>query len=111
MTDEVVSPTFTLVNRYAGVTGVNHLDFYRIEPDDDLTDIGVEEILDELDRERAVLVAEWPNLLVPWLPHRLELLAVPGDDANTRRWYARGEPVLPAPVAALFPEMNPSCSS
>jgi len=109
--DEVISPTFTLVNRYGGRLAVNHLDFYRIEPDDDLTDIGVDEILDELDLGTARLLVEWPNLLLPWLPARVELLGLPSDHASTRRWYVRGEPELPAAVAALFPELNPSCSS
>lgn len=109
--DEVISPTFTLVNRYGGPLVINHLDFYRIEPEDDLTDIGVEEILDELDRQEAVLLVEWPNLLLPWLPFRVELLGLPGPEATVRRWYACGEPELPAAVAALFPEKNPSCSS
>ncbi|MEZ4387363.1 MAG: tRNA (adenosine(37)-N6)-threonylcarbamoyltransferase complex ATPase subunit type 1 TsaE [Candidatus Krumholzibacteriia bacterium] len=108
--DEVISPTFTLVNRYAGRVVVDHLDFYRIEPDHDLTDIGVEEILDELDREQTLLVVEWPNLLLPLLPVRLELLAELGPQAESRRWYARGVPRLADPVAALFPEANPSCS-
>lgn len=111
LADEVISPTFTLVNRYGRPVVINHLDFYRIEPEDDLADIGVEEILDELDQHQAVLLAEWPNLLLPWLPIRVELLGLPGPDPTTRRWYARGEPELPAAVAALFPEKNPSCLS
>jgi len=103
--DEVISPTFTLVNRYRGV---HHLDFYRVEPEHDLDDIGVEDILDELDRGRTLLVVEWPNLLAPWLPRRLELLAVPDADPDTRTWYVRGVPDLAASVAALFPEPNPT---
>lgn len=105
--DEVISPTFTLVNNYRGV---HHLDFYRVEPDHDLNDIGVEEILAEVDDRRTLLVAEWPNLLVPWLPERLELLALPGDEPDTRVWYARGLPDLAAAVAAIFTEPNPTCS-
>ena len=54
--DEVVSPTFTLVNRYPGPVTVDHLDFYRVEPEHDLGDIGVHEILDEL-RERNDLIS------------------------------------------------------
>ena len=67
--------------------------------------------MDELDRGASVLLVEWPNLLRPWLPVRVELLGLPGDQDTTRRWYVRGEPELPAAVAALFPELNPSCSS
>ncbi len=107
--DEVISPTFTLINRYGSRPTVHHLDFYRIEPDHDLGDIGVEEVLDELDAGRTLLLVEWPQLLVPWLPRRVELLAVPGDAPEDRVWYARGEPELPAVVARLFTPVAPSC--
>jgi len=103
--DEVISPTFTLVNCYRGRTTVHHLDLYRIEADDDLQDIGVDEILDELDDGRTLLLVEWPRLLEPLLTSRLDLLGLPGDDPETRIWYARGVP----DVTALFPETNPSC--
>jgi len=109
--DEVISPTFTLVNRYPGRVTVDHLDFYRIEPDADLDDIGVLELLDELADRRTLLVAEWPNLLAPLVPERLELLALPpaGGAADERVWYVRGVPALPAALAALFPEEVRGC--
>ena len=107
--DEVISPTFTLVNRYGSAHAVHHLDFYRIEPGDDLADIGVDDLLDQLDAGRTLLVAEWPRLLEPLLPRRVELLALPEPGGDRRVWYARGVPELPPAVAALFPEANPSC--
>ncbi|MBD3221129.1 hypothetical protein GF314_07770, partial [bacterium] len=107
--DEVISPTFTLINRYGGRPLVHHLDFYRIEPEHDLGDIAVEDVLDELDAGRTLLLVEWPQLIAPLLPRRIELLAVPGRAPEDRVWYARGEPELPAPVAALFTPVVPSC--
>ncbi len=109
ITDEVVSPTFTLVNRYRGAVNVDHLDFYRLTADDDLDDVGVDAILEELDDRRTLVLAEWPTLLVPLLPRYLELVGMPGDADSERIWYARGVPELPATAAALFPEANPSC--
>lgn len=107
--DEVISPTFTLVNRYGATHAVHHLDFYRVEPDDDLADIGVDDVLDQLDAGRTLLVVEWPRLLEPLLPRRVELLALPEPDTDRRVWYARGVPELPPAVAVLFPEANASC--
>ncbi len=107
--EEVISPSFTLVNRYQGRLAVAHLDFYRLEPQHDLQDIGVHEILDELDDLRMLLVAEWPHLLQPLLRRRVELLARPGAAPTERLWYARGVPDLPARYAALFPEVAARC--
>jgi tRNA threonylcarbamoyladenosine biosynthesis protein TsaE len=107
--DEVVSPTFTLVNRYRGRVTVDHLDFYRIEPDHDLGDIGVHEILDELDAGRTLLVAEWPALLVPLLPRRVELLVTPGAAPELRGWRVRGVPDLPPAWAALVERGGSAC--
>lgn len=94
---EVVSPTFTLVNTYPGRTTVHHLDFYRIEPQHDLDDIGVPAILDEVWEGRAIALVEWPGPLLPALGDgpRLELLVLPGATADERVWHLRGVPSLP----------------
>jgi tRNA threonylcarbamoyladenosine biosynthesis protein TsaE len=52
----VVSPTFSLVNRYGGGRRViYHLDLYRIESERELRELGIE----ELEQEDSVLVVEW----------------------------------------------------
>jgi len=102
---DVVSPTFTLVNSYEGRLLVHHLDFYRIEPGADLADIGIPDILDQVWDGTAVAVVEWPALLLPELGEgvpRLELLVVPGDRDNDRIWHLRGVPAVPGPWAELF---------
>lgn len=100
VTDEVVSPTFTLVNSFAGRLRLHHLDFYRVEAEHDLADIGVPDLLDEVLDGAAVLLAEWPVPLRPALAGIpcLELLALPGDSPDARVWHLRGEPEAP-PVA------------
>ncbi len=107
--EDVLSPTFTLANRYQGRWTVDHLDFYRLEAKHDLQDVGVFELLDELADRRTVLLVEWPQLLVPWLPRRFELLAVCGPQPDERRWYVRGVPELPPAWLALFPESEGAC--
>ncbi len=44
--DEVSSPTFTLINQYAGRVKVYHIDLYRIETGA-LEGLGLEEIFDD----------------------------------------------------------------
>jgi tRNA threonylcarbamoyladenosine biosynthesis protein TsaE len=109
VSEAVLSPSFTLINRYQGRWTIDHLDFYRVAPEHDLHDIGVLELLDELADRRTVLLAEWPHRLAPLLARRVELLATGGGQPDQRRWYARGMPELPAAWAVLFPEANPAC--
>jgi tRNA threonylcarbamoyladenosine biosynthesis protein TsaE len=104
--DEVFSPSFTLLNRFEGRLVVFHLDLYRVEPDADLNDIGVEEVLDEVDAGAAVLCVEWPALLADRLPQRIELLALPGAEPDERLWHWRGEPGLPDAWRALARETD-----
>lgn len=102
---DVVSPTFTLVNTYQGRLDVHHLDFYRIEPDADLMDIGVPEIMDQAYDGLAVVVVEWPDLFLAGIGRDhpcLELLATGGEGPDDRIWYLRGTPSVPPEWAAVF---------
>lgn len=100
---EVVSPTFTLLNTYRGRLTVHHLDFYRVQPGADLQDIGVPEVLDQVERGQAVAVVEWPRVLVPELSGLAytEWLACPGPGPEDRIWRLRGVPALPDGWARL----------
>jgi tRNA threonylcarbamoyladenosine biosynthesis protein TsaE len=56
--DEVTSPTFALVHRYDGrLSPVYHLDLYRLERADELTNIGWDDIVNE----HALILIEWPE--------------------------------------------------
>jgi tRNA threonylcarbamoyladenosine biosynthesis protein TsaE len=52
---DVSSPTFTLVQRYAGRVPVNHVDLYRLGPHE-VPDLGLEDLIDD-----GVLAVEWPD--------------------------------------------------
>ena len=55
----VTSPTFTLVNEYPGRFPVYHIDLYRISEEDELVELG----LDELMGERGIAIIEWAEKL------------------------------------------------
>lgn len=53
--DEVVSPTFTIVNEYAGRRELFHFDMYRLGSAEELFDIGWEDYLDR----GGICALEW----------------------------------------------------
>ena len=79
--DEVTSPTFTLVHKYARGTPVYHVDLYRIGDFHDLETLGLEDVFSE----QAVVIVEWPDrftLRTEWPVVRIQLEHVSED---TRR--------------------------
>ena len=63
-TGRVTSPTFTIVNEYAGATPLFHFDMYRLEDSDALFDIGWEDYLDR----GGVCAVEWSENVADALP-------------------------------------------
>lgn len=66
ITDEVSSPTFSIVNEYQSKTGVTvfHFDFYRLEDESEAMDIGVEEYF----YSGNYCLIEWPEKIPSLLP-------------------------------------------
>ena len=60
----VRSPTFTLVNIYPGPFPVYHIDLYRIEKPEELSELGLEEMIGT----DGVAIVEWPDRLGPYMP-------------------------------------------
>ncbi len=52
----VNSPSFSLVKIYRADMTIYHCDLYRVNLDDDIKDIGIEEMIDD---EDAVIIFEW----------------------------------------------------
>ena len=81
-TEEVPSPTFTLVQTYPADAGtIWHFDLYRLKDPEEIWELGFEDALAD-----GILLIEWPDRLGPFAPRdRLELTLSPGDAADTRR--------------------------
>ena len=60
----ITSPTFTIVNEYAGKLPLYHFDVYRISDPEEMFEIGFEEYIDG----RGVVVIEWAELIKDILP-------------------------------------------
>ncbi len=95
--EDVSSPSFTLVQEYrGGRLALFHVDLYRIDSDEEIATLGLEEIL----ASNAVVVVEWGEKLSPYQrrgaivirfhdvgegSRRIELLGGPANAPTPRR--------------------------
>ena len=81
---EVTSPSFTLVNQYAGRLTLYHLDLYRL--DEGATAAPAVDLDELLMDERAVIVIEWAERMKDYpLPHMVWRVRIVGDGDSPRR--------------------------
>ncbi len=78
----MTSPTYALVHQYsAPKSPVFHIDLYRIESPDQLTNLGWDEIVSA----RCLVLVEWPERADTRLPEDhlpIDLDYMPGDPAR-----------------------------
>ena len=81
-TEEVPSPTFTLVQVYdLTPTAIWHFDLYRLKSPEEVWELDIEEAFAE-----GISLIEWPERLGPLLPRRrLEIEFLFGDQPEARR--------------------------
>jgi tRNA threonylcarbamoyladenosine biosynthesis protein TsaE len=82
-TEEVTSPSFTLVNQYEGRLRLFHVDLYRLDDGGQAANaVDLEELLTD---EKAVVVIEWGERLKAYpLPPAIRIfIAGDGDDLRT----------------------------
>ena len=78
----VTSPTYTLVNEYAGATRLVHIDLYRIKTPADAVGIGLEEYMEHTD---SIMVIEWADRAAALIPaHAIRVDMAAGDEESTR---------------------------
>jgi tRNA threonylcarbamoyladenosine biosynthesis protein TsaE len=83
-TDEVTSPSFTLVNLYTTPDlDIYHIDLWRLDGAQDAADaVGLNEIIEN---ERAVTIIEWADRLGPVrFPNRTIEINIKGDGDEPR---------------------------
>lgn len=88
--DEVVtSPTFVLMQSYAGRLKLHHVDIYRLDHLQEVIDLGLIELLDE----GGVALIEWGNLATPVLPHDFLEVGLRIDEEDDDRRHLTFESV------------------
>lgn len=62
LSDEVTSPTYTIVNEYGNPPKIFHFDLYRLQDPDELYEMGFEDYLSQ----GCTLLLEWPDLITDY---------------------------------------------
>jgi tRNA threonylcarbamoyladenosine biosynthesis protein TsaE len=82
--EEVTSPSFTLVNPYAGRLPIFHIDLYRLNEGASAAHaVDLEELLND---ERAIVVIEWAERMGDYpLPSNVWHVTISGDGDGQRK--------------------------
>jgi len=84
VTNIVNSPSFVIMNLYKGRLELYHFDFYRLEDDEELEELGLEEYFYA---ENGLTLIEWANKFPHFLPSarlEIEITKDPRDLENSR---------------------------
>ena len=79
--DSVASPTYAIVNEYRGRRRICHFDFYRLDGEDALYDLGWDDYL----TSGSLIIAEWSERAPNAFPPDTMRIAFEALDDTTRR--------------------------
>ncbi len=85
---DVISPSYVLMNIYPGRLNLYHFDFYRLENEEELLELGLEEYF----YGDGVVVVEWADKFPGILPAKrleIEMKKSPEDPDSTRDLYVQ----------------------
>lgn len=63
ISEDITSPTFTIINQYEGLHLLAHIDAYRLGSFEELETIGFYDYL-----EKYIILLEWPEVVEPIIP-------------------------------------------
>lgn len=78
----IVSPTFTILNYYEHTIPLQHFDFYRLEEEYELDDLGFDDYL-----ERGVTVIEWSEKFPDRLPEDAATITIEKTGLTNRVFH------------------------
>ena len=79
--DEVTSPTFPLIHEYGDPARVFHIDLYRLETEQEVLTLGIDEFLDR----RALTLIEWGERFPRLWPKGTPTIHLEDQGENSRR--------------------------
>lgn len=77
------SPTFAIVNEYYGDKTFYHFDFYRINKESELHDIGIEDYFNDI---QSIIFIEWGNMFPVVLPKKRIEINIKFIDEHNREF-------------------------
>jgi len=83
---QVTSPTFTLMNEYAGRVAMYHLDAYRLKTPGELAALG----FDEMIAGDATVIVEWADRVISILPTDMVWIEITSTGEQTRFFSLKG---------------------
>lgn len=82
ITAVVVSPTFTIMNYYENAIPLEHFDFYRLEDEDELDDLGFDDYMGS-----GVAIIEWSEKFPDRIPDTAAIVSIDKKDINERIFH------------------------
>ncbi len=81
VTEDVTSPTFTIISEYDGNLPLYHMDTYRLGSEEEFLYTGGEELF----HQDGVSIVEWPEIIDELLPKRTIRVVFEITDPTTRQ--------------------------
>lgn len=103
---EINSPTYVIVQHYAGRLQLHHLDLYRLKDEDEWYELGA----DELFESTGVCLVEWANRFPRLLPIDRIAIAIVVEGLHSRKLIVRASGDCSQRILAAWSRTWETCS-